>query len=76
MSSHFHPGLEGLALTHISQVSIGKSPRATAPSGVSDLAKCRLRTFPHRLIYLELDFRGSGLEIHSFNTSATKFRSL
>lgn len=40
------PGLD----SDISQISFGKSPRATAPSGVSDLAKCRLRTSPHRLV--------------------------
>lgn len=33
-----------------SQASLGKSPRVTAPSGVSDLAKCRVRTPPQRLV--------------------------
>lgn len=40
------PGLD----SDISQISFGKSPRATALSGVSDLARCRLRTSPHRLV--------------------------
>lgn len=34
----------------ISHFSFGNSLRATAPSGVSDLAKCRLRTSPYRLV--------------------------
>lgn len=57
---------------HWGAISFGKSPRATAPAGVSDLARCKLRKTLLRWgqeSHLELGFKASGFEVHSFSTS-------